>query len=443
MLLVFGMMIIDVSQSKDKLAFVYQITRHGARASSGEDPGKFRVNPGMLTEQGMRQRLLQGMDNRFKYILQEQLLDQTYNPNQMLVRSDDVFRTIQSGYAELMGLYPPLTSNNKEGNLVSHSVMTAGEISSLKSGKGMPRLKIRNYNQMKEQLGLNSIVDGYQMIPVFNFIDANYDDDIAFKGCQWASQSKAHNKKDPATYANVLGDYLEILREPLQKAFNISDEKAQNLTFSELSGYGDKFRCEDFEGDKRRNNFTSTEVYYLRTMQRDSLAMPASEKGRQLFMTKQFSKPLEAMKKMVSQLINGEDTRDSLRFFFYSAHDDTPANAMPFLNPLNYILVDVPYGSSFTYELRYNEDCLNDKTTSADEKRKCFKVHSLYNNNPLRFDTCEQNVNSNQSSGKKALKVDSKLPVCLFDDFLNHIQKASYQGDVKEACSQPYIPGQE
>eukprot|EP00347_Sterkiella_histriomuscorum_P018906 403343716 len=345
-------------------------------------------------------------------LIQEQLLDETYNPNQIYVQSSDVLRTLQSGYSELMGFYPPINKNlgetKQQTTKPNLSILTSGEIRSLKQGK-----------------------------------EQNFNDDTIFAGCQWANQRKVHNEPDPTAYTEVSADYLEVLKEPIQKAFNLTDQQVQNFGFPDLSSYGDKFRCEDFQGDIRRFNFTPTEIYYLRTLQRDSLSIPCGEKGRQLFMTKQFSKPIEAMKKMMSQLINGEDTRDSLRFFFYSAHDDTPANAMPFLNPLNYILVDVPYGSSFTYELRYNEDCLNDKTTSADEKRKCFKVHSLYNNNPLRFDTCEQNVNSNQSSGKKALKVDSKLPVCLFDDFLSHIQKASYQGDVKEACSQPYIPGQE
>ncbi len=46
----------------------------------------------------------------------------------MYVQSTNVFRTIQSTYSELMGLYPP--SNTTQ--------LTEGERRSLESGKGMP-----------------------------------------------------------------------------------------------------------------------------------------------------------------------------------------------------------------------------------------------------------------------------------------------------------------
>ena len=49
-----------------------------------------------------------GSYNRQKYLLDNQaLMDQDYNPWQFEIESTPVFRTIQSGYAELMGLFPP------------------------------------------------------------------------------------------------------------------------------------------------------------------------------------------------------------------------------------------------------------------------------------------------------------------------------------------------
>ncbi len=62
---------------------------------------------GQLTASGMRQRLLLGQFNRDKYVYQKQLLDEIYNPAQIYVQSTTVYRAIQSGYAELLGLYPP------------------------------------------------------------------------------------------------------------------------------------------------------------------------------------------------------------------------------------------------------------------------------------------------------------------------------------------------
>jgi hypothetical protein len=82
--------------------------RHGARASALPDyEGAFEVPVGMLTAQGMRQRYLLGKYNREKYIEKYNFLNPDYLSTQMYVESTDVFRTIQSTYDELLGLFPP------------------------------------------------------------------------------------------------------------------------------------------------------------------------------------------------------------------------------------------------------------------------------------------------------------------------------------------------
>jgi hypothetical protein len=40
--------------SEDKLGFVFEIVRHGARTALNDDPGYFTVPTGMLTPTGMR-----------------------------------------------------------------------------------------------------------------------------------------------------------------------------------------------------------------------------------------------------------------------------------------------------------------------------------------------------------------------------------------------------
>lgn len=53
----------------DKLAFVFELVRHGARAPLRvTDPWIFKVPVGALTAQGMRHRLLLGMYNRQRFI---------------------------------------------------------------------------------------------------------------------------------------------------------------------------------------------------------------------------------------------------------------------------------------------------------------------------------------------------------------------------------------
>jgi hypothetical protein len=81
--------------------------RHGARAPDHGIGNAYGVPTGNLTGAGMRQKLLWGKMNRERYINQYEFIDDDFLPSQMVVQSTDIFRTIQSGYAELLGLYPP------------------------------------------------------------------------------------------------------------------------------------------------------------------------------------------------------------------------------------------------------------------------------------------------------------------------------------------------
>jgi hypothetical protein len=100
--------IVQLTQATQKLGFVYELVRHGARAPIVKEPeGAFHVGVGLLTETGMRQRYTLGRFNRQRYIERENLLDEVYNPKQIYIQSTGVDRTLQSSYSELMGLYGP------------------------------------------------------------------------------------------------------------------------------------------------------------------------------------------------------------------------------------------------------------------------------------------------------------------------------------------------
>ena len=62
----------------------------------------------MLTAQGMRQRYLLGQANMKRYSQTYSFLD-IDNPEEILILSTDYMRTIQSGYSEMMGMFPPNT----------------------------------------------------------------------------------------------------------------------------------------------------------------------------------------------------------------------------------------------------------------------------------------------------------------------------------------------
>jgi hypothetical protein len=121
----------------DKLGFVFQMVRHGARAPLIAEPANvFKVPSQYLTASGMRQRFLLGTSNHRKYIDHYGLLDTTFNPNQIYAQSTDIHRVLQSTYSEFMGLYPPSNS--------TQDTLSKGELKSLNSDKGMPSLRVRN-----------------------------------------------------------------------------------------------------------------------------------------------------------------------------------------------------------------------------------------------------------------------------------------------------------
>ena len=84
--------------------------RHGARAPvENRDVDEYpeTVSEGILTPEGMRQRYLLGRYNRERFIENTDFISKTYKPNEIYMQSTNVNRTMQSGYSELMGLYPP------------------------------------------------------------------------------------------------------------------------------------------------------------------------------------------------------------------------------------------------------------------------------------------------------------------------------------------------
>ena len=71
---------LEISAGEDKIGFVYELVRHGARATTLDGEQKyFDVPLEQLTASGMRQRLMLGRYNRQRYV--PEVLDAEYNPS--------------------------------------------------------------------------------------------------------------------------------------------------------------------------------------------------------------------------------------------------------------------------------------------------------------------------------------------------------------------------
>jgi len=89
------------------MGFAFELVRHGARTSLiPEFCEGFTVEMGELTP-GMRQRHLLGRHTRERYTQQYSLFSPDFIDGEVYMQSTDVDRTLQSGYSELMGIYPP------------------------------------------------------------------------------------------------------------------------------------------------------------------------------------------------------------------------------------------------------------------------------------------------------------------------------------------------
>ena len=91
------------------LQFVFECVRHGARApiTDTELSAFLPTTKGGLTPEGKRQRYLLGKHSRTRYTIDNDLLSPNYSPEEVWLQSTDVQRTMQSGYSEIMGMYPP------------------------------------------------------------------------------------------------------------------------------------------------------------------------------------------------------------------------------------------------------------------------------------------------------------------------------------------------
>ena len=100
------------SYSEGRLVFLYTHFRHGARGPNQLNDnyvdrlGEKWTGLGELTGVGERMLYSLGLRNRKKYIEQEGLLSEKFDPHQILIYTSDRNRTITSCYSQLQGLYP-------------------------------------------------------------------------------------------------------------------------------------------------------------------------------------------------------------------------------------------------------------------------------------------------------------------------------------------------
>ncbi len=170
----------------------------------------------------------------------------------MYAQATDVQRVLQSTYSELMGLYPVANTSQ---------TLSSSEVSSLRSGKGMPAIRVRNAQAYKSQNegSMRAVIDGYTMIPVFSYIPNSKWDDINQHGCNYVDQCIQNQITDPKYYVANGNEVLPIVGYRLGEAYKWSKEKVKGMNYLDFYLLADGAVSEAFEGAPSRGNFSETD----------------------------------------------------------------------------------------------------------------------------------------------------------------------------------------
>ena len=149
--------------------------RHGARAPvEDRDLDKFSVAEGYLTPEGMRQRYLLGRRNRSRYIDKFNLLSVDFDPRELFMQSTNVYRTLQSGYSELMGLYPPGSGEK----LTANQEKAVSTISA-------PPFQVRDAEKINSEQLDAALPDYFVPFALFEYSNSDIHDDCSHDGCNY------------------------------------------------------------------------------------------------------------------------------------------------------------------------------------------------------------------------------------------------------------------
>lgn len=276
---------------------------------------------------------------------------------------------------------------------------------------------------------LDATIDGYTMVPVFNYVKPNIYDDISWQGCGYAAGNRYYKYSREQSYEAVSPYVLEVMRDPIQASFNLTPSEAASMNYQDFYNYSDILISEKFEGAHKRYRFSELEWTLVRNSQEVLLVNCYDADVRTLWITKHLRTGVQAITDTVGKLLNGTWGEDDLRYLVHSSHDTQQWNIVKFLEPLGYEPTDMPYASTVFLELHYDAHCLADPAARGPA---CFSVLAFNNGDLLKFDTCLSDNNRDPARLGN--------PLCSYQSFLSHYQRLMFQGDLVQKCLSKFVP---
>lgn len=329
----------EQEKGKKKLIFLFEISRHGARAPL--DPKyaeQFTVGPEQLTPSGMRQHYLLGAYYRKKYIDEMKFLKPYYEPDDMFVASTYFARTIESARARMFGLYPPSSSNNqlhKEDLNFTYPLIHISEDIALDS--------------------FNAIPSGYEPIAVMNN-DGKHDTIFTTGNCPYLERQYAGRHADLHLW-QPFDDYFRP--RVFKKMSQVMDVPYDKINYQSAYYYGDALISMEFEGVVSRDIFSDEEWLDVFRLQTPWILYSFSALGIRIMASKIFNPVLSLFNHRLGREFNKKlisPYKGTEKYVYYSAHDTTIGHILEFLLPEDFSLEYVEYAYNIIFEFYEHEE---------------------------------------------------------------------------------------
>ena len=390
----------------ETIIFAWHIHRHGARSplSGIRNHADIYKEPWLekqeLTNVGKRMLYLLGVNVRKRYIEKYKLLSETYSPQEILIRSTDVNRTIESVESLLQGLYP-----HGSGPSINKNVAENKNIS-------YPPNKLYNdkFEDLIEQYELNKENNYYALPFKMNILPIHlfyrpahefelYSTDICpghteiYKAQEKREEIKAFGEKLTSTFPNVF--------ETLEGTTN----KTILYGYSALYKYADTYIADDRDKRelkilKEQFHFNESDFKTLEKYSKEYLDMDYFDtnypKDHPEISTMAFSYTFHSIINWMENAKKGKESNNKnyIKYVIYSAHDSSIGALENFMeNNFNTKAEYSEFAESRFFEL-YKDD-------NGVYKVRYLKGDSLEPKVDMEFNEFKKKINADTWSDEK------------------------------------------
>jgi len=127
----------------------------------------------------------------------------------MKMQSTDFYRTLQSGYSELLGMMTEAKNPSLK--------LTKAQ---LKMERGAPKFNVRNSKKIASQLKDNATPEGFISVPIYTFMQSTWDDHLNMgDACNYVQQISNQLAPQDSSYSEALFT-RDVLAQPFAVDFN-------------------------------------------------------------------------------------------------------------------------------------------------------------------------------------------------------------------------------